>query len=254
MEANYKSVNDSRQGLTPNHPYGAGDPYYAESTGYITPQPAKKRGISNWIKIGVPVLILIIVAAVLGGVLGSRASKNDSASSNGASGADSNSPDGSGNNNVDLADSRFATATDSQWLEPLYPSTVRNFSHYLPPSNLTLHPFRPILQSSPPRLSAQPAMTFSPGRRILSLFLILPQLPYAQTVRASLLQLTSGKLFPHLSPTIPISGVGMTPYSPMPLAITMNLPSNISWMVPVAFSTMLATSNGGSRLSAMLTA
>ncbi|KAF7784641.1 CAZyme family PL35 [Agaricus bisporus var. burnettii] len=136
MEANYKSVNDSRQGLTPNHPYGAGDPYYAESTGYITPQPAKKRGISNWIKIGVPVLILIIVAAVLGGVLGSRASKNDSASSNGASGAGSNSPDGSGNNNVDLADSRFATATDSQWLEPLYPSTTNT-------AVLTTPTFRP---------------------------------------------------------------------------------------------------------------
>lgn len=123
MAANYNSINNNQQGL--NHPYGAGDPYYAESTGYITPQkPAVKRGTSNWIKIGVPVLIVVIVAAVVGGVLGSRAAnKNTSASSNGNSGSssgDNNSPGAS----VNLDEARFATATNSKYMQPLYPSTV----------------------------------------------------------------------------------------------------------------------------------
>lgn len=123
MAANYNSVNNSQQGL--NHPYGAGDPYYAESTGFITPhQPPKKRGMSNWVKIGVPVLIVVIVGAVLGGVLGSRASNNSSSSSNGQSNAANGGSPGSSGKSFDMAEARFATATDSKYLQPLYPSTV----------------------------------------------------------------------------------------------------------------------------------
>ena len=66
-----------------NSPYGSGDPYYSASTGYITPAPMKKR-TSNWIKIGVPVLIVVIIAAVVGGVLGSRAHNNKNASTSGS--------------------------------------------------------------------------------------------------------------------------------------------------------------------------
>jgi hypothetical protein len=97
-------------------PYGSGDPYYNESTGYITPHPVKKSGISNWIKIGVPVLIVVTVGAVLGGVLGSR--KAHSASSSLAQANPSAAV------SVKNEIGRYATATNSLYLVPLYPSTV----------------------------------------------------------------------------------------------------------------------------------
>ena len=48
-----------------NSPYGSGDPYYNESTGFITPSQPKK-GTSKWIKIGIPVAVVVIAAAVVG--------------------------------------------------------------------------------------------------------------------------------------------------------------------------------------------
>ncbi|KXN83865.1 hypothetical protein AN958_00945 [Leucoagaricus sp. SymC.cos] len=115
--ASYNTINNtSQQGLNSNHPYGAGDPYYAESTGFITPQAApKKRGISNWIKIGLPVLIVIIIAAVLGGVLGSRAA-NKSSTAGGANGSSGGSHSGGGGGaSINLNEARFATATNSKY-------------------------------------------------------------------------------------------------------------------------------------------
>lgn len=110
-----------------NSPYGSGDPYYNESSGYITPMPMKKR-TSNWIKIGVPVLVVVIVGAVLGGVLGSRAGSSSKSSSS-SSGNDNVSPSGeaaaSSAAAVKNAIGVFPSATDSLYLLPLYPSTVR---------------------------------------------------------------------------------------------------------------------------------
>ncbi len=103
-------------------PYGSGDPYYNESTGFITPSQPKK-GASKWVKIGIPIGILVIAGAVVGIVLGLRAhNKTSSSSSSGSSGSsgDSNSASGA-KNNLGL----FATATDSQYMLPIYPSTVR---------------------------------------------------------------------------------------------------------------------------------
>lgn len=114
-----------------NSPYGSGDPYYNESSGYITPMPLKKR-TSNWIKIGIPVAIVVIVAAVVGGVVGSR-SHNNSKSSN-VSGASSGGSSGdqasaaSSAASVKNAIGVFPTGTDSQYLLPLYPSTVSSRS------------------------------------------------------------------------------------------------------------------------------
>jgi hypothetical protein len=104
-----------------NTPFGSGDPYYNESTGYITPHPAKKRNISNWIKIGVPVLAVVVVGAVLGGVLGSRSKGSVKSAGSGGAASGSNSGGSSGNN----GNGRFATATNPLYLVPLYPSTVR---------------------------------------------------------------------------------------------------------------------------------
>ena len=112
-------------------PYGSGDPYYNESTGFITPHPAKK-GTSKWIKIGIPVAVVVIAAAVVGVVLGVRSNKNSSSSSSSAS---SNGDQASGSAQGDLA--IFATATASLYMLPIYPSTVRTVFcfHVVPASS-----------------------------------------------------------------------------------------------------------------------
>lgn len=104
-------------------PYGSGDPYYNESSGYITPHPAPVKRSNNWLKFGVPVAIVIIVGAVLGGVLGSRAS-NKSSSTGGGSSSGAGSAAGSSAASLKLEVGRFATATSSPYLMPIYPSTT----------------------------------------------------------------------------------------------------------------------------------
>jgi hypothetical protein len=108
MTTNYASVNT---------PYGSGDPYYTQSTGYITPQQPPKKKVSNWIKFGIPVAVVIVVAAVVGGVLGSRASNNAAAAS-GSAAAETSAIQAK--NAVGL----FPTGTDSQYMLPLYPATT----------------------------------------------------------------------------------------------------------------------------------
>lgn len=122
MAANYNTLDNSARAS----PYGSGDPYYNESSGFITPQPVKKR-TSNWVKIGIPVLILVIAAAVIGGVLGSKKSK----SSSGGAGTASGEAAASSAASVKEAIGRFATATDSPYLKPVYPSTVCISSSFL---------------------------------------------------------------------------------------------------------------------------
>ncbi|KZP04495.1 hypothetical protein FIBSPDRAFT_843895, partial [Athelia psychrophila] len=103
----------------------AGDhPQQNDSTGFITaPAGAKKGGVSKWIKIGVPVLILVIVGAVLGGVLGSRHHNSNSSTSSSAS-ASSASAAASSAASAGNALGVFATATNSEFMMPIYPSTT----------------------------------------------------------------------------------------------------------------------------------
>lgn len=55
-----------------------------------------KRGVSKWIKFGIPLLILIIAGAVVGGIFGARAAKdNNSNSSGGSSGGSGGTSSGS---------------------------------------------------------------------------------------------------------------------------------------------------------------
>lgn len=119
--ATYDSVNN--QGRSP---YGSGDPYYNESTGFITPAKPAKQGASPWVKFGVPVAILVIIGAVVGGVLGSRASSNNnsSSSSNGGAGTASGEAAASSAASAKAQIGIFPTATNSQYMKPLYPSTV----------------------------------------------------------------------------------------------------------------------------------
>ena len=114
---------------TPTTPYGSGDPYYNESSGYIAPpgaSAAKRRGISPWIKFGVPVLICVIIAAVLGGVLGSRAHNNKSSASSAAAASATGAAAASSAASAKEAIGVFPTGTDSLYMLPLYPSTVRH--------------------------------------------------------------------------------------------------------------------------------
>ncbi|KAF5385284.1 hypothetical protein D9615_001384 [Tricholomella constricta] len=127
MAANYNAVGAHAS------PYGSGDPYYNESSGFITPHPVKKR-TNNWVKIGVPVLILVIIGAVVGGVLGSRASKNDT-SSNGETGSSRGEAAASSAASIKLEVGRFATATNSAFMMPIYPSTTNTAAFTTPTFN-----------------------------------------------------------------------------------------------------------------------
>jgi hypothetical protein len=114
MGPNYDSIHNSSGPV-----FGSGDPNYNESSGFITPHRVKKR-TSNWIKFGIPVLILVIAGAVVGGVLGGRKSKGKSGGAGSASGEAAASSAASVKNAI----GRFATATDSEFMRPIYPSTV----------------------------------------------------------------------------------------------------------------------------------
>jgi hypothetical protein len=104
-------------------PYGSGDPYYNSSTGYITP-PNPKRSLSKnkWIKFAVPVGVLVIAGAVVAAVLATRHHGHNSSSSSKNSGSPAAASSAiSAKNAIGV----FATATNSEFMVPLYPSTVR---------------------------------------------------------------------------------------------------------------------------------
>ena len=125
MAASYNALDNNNY---QSSPYGTNDPNYHESAGYIAPLPRKKP-LSKWIKIGVPVLIAVIIAAVVGGVVGSRNSNSKDASTSNSSSSSSSGSAGdtaaaSSAISAKSAVGRFATATDSEFMVPIYPSTV----------------------------------------------------------------------------------------------------------------------------------
>jgi hypothetical protein len=113
--ANYNSLDSG----SPS-PYGTGDPYYNSSTGYISP-PNPKKSPSKWIKFGIPVGVLVIAGAVVGAVLGTRHHGHGSSSSSSNSG---NPAAASSAISAKNAIGVFPTATDSEFMVPVYPSTV----------------------------------------------------------------------------------------------------------------------------------
>ena len=123
--ATYNAIDSSQ-----DSPYGSGDPYYSRSTGYIAPEgytappPPEKKRISNWIKIGIPVAIIVIAAAVVGGIFGARRA---SKSSGGGGGNQDPAAAASSAASVKSAVGRYATGTNSKYMVPVYPSTVRWF-------------------------------------------------------------------------------------------------------------------------------
>ena len=101
------------------NPYGAGDPYYNHSSGFLPPQKPK-QGISPWIKFGVPVAVLVVVGVVVGAVVGTHKS---SSSSKSAAAAASSAVSEKTSIGV------FAVSTNSEWMLPVYPSTVSLLCH-----------------------------------------------------------------------------------------------------------------------------
>lgn len=118
--ASYDNI-ESPRNLQPGYgtgqsPYGAGDPYYNESTGYITPQRPPKTGKSKWVTVGLPVLVVVVIAAVVGIVVGTRHHGDSTSSSS------SSSPGSAGSAAKALG--VFPTATNGQFMIPIYPATV----------------------------------------------------------------------------------------------------------------------------------
>ncbi|KAF5323499.1 hypothetical protein D9611_005754 [Ephemerocybe angulata] len=106
-------------------PYGSGDVGVKESSPFMNGGAPAPRKRSKWLKIGLPaaIVVVVILAAVLGGVLGSRASNKNK---DGSSGADPKpgSAEATSLSSERAAVGRFATATNSAFMVPLYPSTT----------------------------------------------------------------------------------------------------------------------------------
>ena len=83
-----------------------------------------KSKVNKWIKIGVPVLVLVVLVAVLAGVFGSRAAQKQNSSHAADSNSAAASSEAIAQSSIRAELGRFATATDEYFL-PVYPSTVR---------------------------------------------------------------------------------------------------------------------------------
>ncbi|KAH9969094.1 chondroitin AC/alginate lyase [Russula dissimulans] len=115
--ANYDAINS-----TSPSPYGSGDPYYRSSTGFVAPQSPKKS-LSRWIKLGVPVGILVVAGAVVGAVLATH-HNHSSSSSSGPKSSSGNPAAASSAISAKNAIGIFPTATNTEFTVPVYPSTT----------------------------------------------------------------------------------------------------------------------------------
>ncbi|KAJ6525485.1 chondroitin AC/alginate lyase [Mycena vulgaris] len=183
MSASYDNLHGQNHNLYSDTRYG--------ESGYITPAHRKKR-TSNWIKFGIPVLILVIVAAVVGGVLGSR-KKNSSAASSPAASAASASAAASSAASAKLALGRFATATNSEYMMPIYPSTTDSAAFSSPTfvdttDSKTSWPTDSFKPSSPDVLTVRPdrPRLIAPAYKWAALPALIANDPYLQGWNASI--------------------------------------------------------------------
>ncbi len=231
--ASYNALG-SNNNVPESSPYGAGDPYYTESTGHISPRPLKKTAsTSKWIKFGIPVAIIVIVAAVVGGVVGSRRSKTVAASS----GSKDPGAAASSAASVKASIGRYATGTNSKYMVPVYPSTVCS-SPALHPAHDRKFSFRPT-QLPSPLLPLLHLIRSCHGRPIHSNLALPALLVFGQIDLDFSRLLTNGTPFPTSSRKILISKVGTTLSSAMRQHITTCRPLLISWTeIPVYLTTL----------------
>lgn len=164
-------------------PYGSGDPYYNQSSGYVASTPPKKR-TSRWIKWGIPIAILLIAGVVVGVVLGIRSSKNKSSSANG------NASSGAG---VKNQIGRFPVSTDTDYFMPVYPSTTNSAAFgqptFVPTSNSQLawpqDPFQPT-NPSPEAVRSDRPRLIAPAYKWAALPNLIASDPYLSGWNASI--------------------------------------------------------------------
>ncbi|KAJ6518783.1 chondroitin AC/alginate lyase [Mycena sanguinolenta] len=163
----------SQNGANNHQVYQNHDPSFYQSTGYITPARPAKRTTSRWIKIGIPVAVLVIAAVVVGIVVSHH--HNSSSSSAAASSSSAAAAAAS----AKVAAGLLATATNSQYMIPVYPTTTNTALYTTPtinsaaagwptdsfapatPSVLSVRPDRPRLIAPPYKWAALPNLIAS---------------------------------------------------------------------------------------------
>ncbi|KAE9406062.1 hypothetical protein BT96DRAFT_915564 [Gymnopus androsaceus JB14] len=100
-----------------------------QSSGYIAPPNNEKpRGkpTSKWIKFGIPIAILVIIAIVVGAVVGTKKNKTSSSSSPAAQSSAAAAASSSSANAAieELATGKFAAATNSLYMVPIFPQVT----------------------------------------------------------------------------------------------------------------------------------
>ncbi|KAJ6537833.1 heparinase II/III family protein [Mycena capillaripes] len=187
MAANYENLNSQ------NHPVYS-ERRYNESSGYITPAHPRKR-TSNWIKLGIPILILAVVAAVVVGVAVSR--KKDSSSSavaTSSQSAASASAAASAAASAKLALGKFATATNGEFMMPANISFYdRHRSVRSPtfvPNSQTSWPSDPFKPDNPDVLTVRPdrPLLIAPAYKWAALPALIAGDPYLQAWNATIFQ------------------------------------------------------------------
>lgn len=104
---------ESAKNGSPPYPYKSPYPFL----------PTSDKTMSKWIKLGLPLFVVAAIAGiVVGAVVGTR--KNENRSISGTTGSSGVPGSASSAVSAKLAIGRFATATDSEFMVPLYPSTV----------------------------------------------------------------------------------------------------------------------------------
>ncbi|KAJ7155401.1 chondroitin AC/alginate lyase [Mycena crocata] len=155
------------------------DTRFNQSTGYITPAEASKpKPTSKWIKFGIPVAVVVFVGAIVGGILGSRKSASASGAASGASSSSAVASSAS----AKLAAGIFATATNSAYMIPIYPSATNTAAYSTPTfdSSATGWPSDTFAPSSPSVLSVRPdrPRLIAPAYRWAALPALIASDPY----------------------------------------------------------------------------
>lgn len=186
----YNALNENT-----NSPYGTNQPRYNESTGYISPAHPRKR-LSNWIKFGVPVLLAVIIAAVVAGVVATRHHNKNASASNSSSSSSGSSADPAAVSSIasaKLAAGRFATATDSEFMVPVYPSTTNAVTFATPTFVATTDakiawPADPFQPSNPSPTSVRPdrPRLIAPSYKWQALPNLIANDPYLQSWNATI--------------------------------------------------------------------
>ncbi|KAJ7062689.1 heparinase II/III family protein [Mycena amicta] len=109
--------------------------------------PQRKKRTSKWVKFGIPLLVLLIAGGVVAGVLVSRHHTSSSSASSSPSGSAASASAAVSAKN---ALGKFATATDSYYMMPIYVSTTDTAAFTTPT-------FLPVAAASWPQDPFQPA-------------------------------------------------------------------------------------------------